>query len=97
MDALNRGAADLIGSFVKAAARSGLAVLILLGCVGGLTWFALRIDAQRRQDKAEFKAELAEARNEYRSELAACNAAREKLADTVKDLTVQVAILKRKR
>lgn len=94
MQALVQGSAALISAFVRLAVKSGFAIVLLIICCGGLLWYGLYIDAQRAKDKAEFRAELVEVRNEYRSELSACNKARELLAHEVNRLSVEVAVLK---
>lgn len=71
-------------------------MLLVIGSMG-LLWYALDIDRQRAQDKAEFKAELAEVRNEYRTELYACNKAREELAIQVATLRAEVAVMKNRK
>ena len=97
MQALVQGGAAIIAAFVRLAVKSGFAIVLLVLTSGGLLWYGLNIDAQRAKDKVEFRAELAEVRNEYRSELSACNKAREELADEVKRLSVEVAVLKTRK
>lgn len=101
MKALINGLSVWITSVFQTAARKGLLILILTGgCLGGVVaviHLFSEMEIQRKDFKAEMKAELAEVRNEYRTELAACNQAREKLATEVLRLSTEVAAMKRNR
>lgn len=100
MDAFVKGLAAWLTSFFQTAAKKGLAILTLAGlCIGlgvAVVYLLKYADAQRREFKTEMKEELADVRNEYRTELAACNKAREDLSERVTALSAEVAVLRRK-
>lgn len=99
MEALDKGVAAWITSVLQTAAKKGLLILLLLGaCVGetvAIVHLLREADEHRKEFKLEMKQEIADVRNDYRTELAACNEARKELADRVADLTVKVAVLTR--
>lgn len=97
MSAMLRAAAAIIDAGARTVAKSGLAIILLVIVSGGLLLYALDIDRQRQMDKAEFKMELAAVRNEYRTELAACNKAREELAIQVATLRAEVSVMKNRK
>lgn len=100
MDALVKGVSTWVTSFFQTAAKRGLTIFTLAGlCVGlgiAVVYLLKYADAQRREFKTEMKEELADVRNEYRTELAACNKAREDLSERVTALSAEVAVLRRK-
>ena len=100
MKALVNGLAIWISSFLKTAARNGLAILFLAGTSIG--WLCAVIyllnyaEQMRREFKVEMKQEIADARNEYRTEIAALNLRIEACEDERLKLKVRVAQLESK-
>lgn len=101
MDAFVEGVSAWITSVFQTAAKKGLLILILVGaCIGeafGIVHLLREADTARKEFKLEMKEELAEVRNEYRTELAACNKAREELSTRVAALSAEVAVLKNRK
>ena len=101
MDAFVKGVSAWITSVFQTAAKKGLLILLLVGACIGETFAIVHLlreaDASRHEFKIELKAELSDVRNEYRTELAACNKAREELSIRVAALSAEVAVLKNRK
>ena len=76
MKALIDGASVLIGSMFNTAARKGLAIMLLVGCVLALAWFNFATDAKHSREVDTLKSEVKDVREELRQ----CNADRAALA-----------------
>lgn len=76
MKALIDGASVLIGSMFNTAARKGLAIMLLVGCVLALAWFNFATDAKHSREVDALKSEVKDVREELRQ----CNADRAALA-----------------
>lgn len=73
MQALQAGLAEWIKSFFQIAAKKGLAIFVLAGATIGLSAavvYLFRINNDLRDNfRIEIKAQIAEVRNEYRTEI----------------------------
>lgn len=74
MQALTKGVAEWITALFSTAAKKGLAIFVLAGGLIGFAWTTVYLFSEnahlRDNIRAEFQAELAEARNEYRAKIA---------------------------
>jgi len=82
MKALIEGAAVLVGSIVNTAAKKGLAIMLLLGVIAGLSALMFVADARHSGEISTVKNEL----KDVRTELSQCNADRAALAVEVAKL-----------
>jgi len=102
------GFAGFIKSFWTHAARQGFSIMLLIMTNAGFILWIDNVQTDRRKDKLEHRAEIAELRNEYRGEIAGlrlvvdslrtgledCNAARIRVEGQNAAL---MALLKQKR
>ena len=64
-----KGMSDFFRSFWHNAAKQGFSIMLLIITNVGFVWWINNLNSDRKVEKSECKAEIAELRNEYRGDI----------------------------